>query len=61
MGLHDNRRHHVSWPGSLIGLRGVARLGWRDVSGGCEIGFDARSTMCNVFTIRDANRRRDIE
>ena len=30
----DMRRHHVSRSGSLIGLRSVARLGWRDVSGG---------------------------
>ena len=32
-GGHDNRRHHVSRSGSLIGLRSVARFGWRDVSG----------------------------
>ena len=34
MGLRANRRHHVSLPGSLIGLRSMARTGWkRDVSG----------------------------
>ena len=32
-GVHDNRRHHVSRLGSLIGLRNMARFGWRDVSG----------------------------
>ena len=34
MGLRANRRHHVFLPGSLIGLRSMARTGWkRDVSG----------------------------
>ena len=32
-GVHDNRRHHVFRLGSLIGLRSMARFGWRDV---CE-------------------------
>ena len=30
-GVHDNRRHHVFRLGSLIGLRSMARFGWRDV------------------------------
>ena len=34
VGLRANRRHHVFLPGSLIGLRSMARTGWkRDVSG----------------------------
>ena len=50
-GVHDNRRHHVSRSGSLIGLQSMARFGWRDVSGSdrlprsCAIGFETRSTM----------------
>ena len=32
-GVHDNHRHHVPRLGSLIGLRSMARFGWRDVSG----------------------------
>ena len=51
-GGHDNRSHHVSRSGSLIGLRSVARFGWRDMSLGADrlsgsyaIGFETRSTM----------------
>ena len=30
-GVHDNRRHHMFRLGALIGLRSMARFGWRDV------------------------------
>ena len=45
-------RHHVFLPGSLIGLRSVARSGWNvmsrgsdRLSGTCVIGFEARGTI----------------
>ena len=32
-GVREISRHHVFRLGSLIGLRSVARFGWRDVGG----------------------------
>ena len=45
--------------GEWRGWVGVMSLGADRLSGSCEIGFDARSTIWNVFTIVDVNRRRD--
>ena len=54
-GVHDNRRHHVFRLGSLIGLRSMARFGWRDVCkpakilGELSYRFWTRSTVLCVY------------
>ena len=48
------------WPPNYGAVRfGVMSLGSDRLSGSCVIGFEMRSTMLNVFTIMDVNRRRD--